>query len=51
MHWAPVTPHAVFWLPTAQMSAPMQQPPQLAGLQPGCGVHTPEEHVSFGLQL
>ena len=47
MHCAPVNPHAVFWLPTAQMSAPMQQPAQLAGLQPACGVQTPAVHVSF----
>ena len=46
-----MTPQAVFWLPTAQMSAPMQQPAQFAGLQPGCGVHTPAVQVSFGLQL
>ena len=51
MHCAPVKPHAVFWLPTAQMSAPMQQPAQFAGLQPACGVQTPALHVSFAAQL
>lgn len=50
MHWAPATPHAVFWLPTAQMSAPMQQPLQLPGPQFACGVHTPPVHASLRAQ-
>ena len=51
MHCAPVMPQAVFWLPTAQTSAPLQQPAQLAGQQPGCGVHTPAVQASLGAQL
>jgi hypothetical protein len=42
----PPAPHAVSWAPVAQMS-PMQQPAQLAALQPTTGVHTPASHVSF----
>jgi hypothetical protein len=49
-HCVPAMPHAVFWLPIAQTSAPMQQPAQLAGLQFGCGTHWPLLHVSFALQ-
>ena len=51
LHWMPARPHAVSWLPVAQMSAPMQQPAQLAGLQLGAGVQMPLLQVSFGGQL
>jgi hypothetical protein len=50
LHWAPAIPQAVFWLPTAQMSAPMQQPAQLPGPQFAWGVHTPAVHDSFTAQ-
>jgi hypothetical protein len=46
-HWMPARPHAVFWLPTAQTSAPMQQPGQFAGPQFGAGTHTPLVQASF----
>jgi hypothetical protein len=40
-HWLPPRPHAVFWLPTAQMS-PTQHPTQFDGSQRPAGMHTPE---------
>src|SRR4051812_24146730 len=43
----PARPHAVFWLPTAQTSAPMQQPGQFAGPQLGAGTQMPFVHASF----
>jgi hypothetical protein len=44
--WPP-RPHAVFWLPAAQMF-PMQQPGHVAGLHVAAGWQTPPLHVSFG---
>lgn len=44
-HSAPFRPHAVFWLPIAQMF-PMQQPGQFAGLHCAAGTHAPLLHAS-----
>ena len=49
-HWVPAAPQAVFWLPTAQTSLPMQQPGQFAGPQLGAGTQTPELQLSFAPQ-
>jgi len=46
-HWAPETPHAVFWLPTAQTSVPTQHPSQLAGPQLGAGTQIPPLQASL----
>jgi hypothetical protein len=46
----PATPHAVFWLPMAHTSAPMQHPAQFAGPQLGAGAHTPALHASLAPQ-
>lgn len=40
----------MFWLPTAQTSAPMQHPAQFAGPQFGAGTQTPALHASFAPQ-